>query len=481
MRTGFRFRCPGFRSGLVVLAALGTWASVAAQSDPIQDAARAMGATNLQSIQYSGTGSSFTVGQAPGPGAPWPRFELAKYVASVNYMPPLMREETVRRDVDFPPRGGGAGPFNPKTGQGGMRPIPGDVIQNVVRNGRTDAGLLQIWMTPHGFLKGAIANKGKVKGRTISFAVGRHIVTGTLNDQNLVENIETRIANNILGDVPVRVVFSGYKDYSGFKFPSRIVQTQAGHPTLDLNVTDVQPNSSAANELSVSGPPPAAPPSSPVKTEAQKIAEGIWFLDGGAPMSVLVEFSDHVVIIEAPQNDDRTQATIAAVKQLLPAKPIRYVVNTHQHFDHSGGVRGYVAAGIPILTHEKNKPYWERVLQNPFTLEPDRLARAPRDPSIEAVGAKRVLSDSTMTLELHHLQGNLHDEALIVGYLPKQKMLVQADAFHPRPGAKPLASPPPFTVNLVENIRRLKLDVERVVHLHGGIDPLAVVLKSAGQ
>jgi hypothetical protein len=58
---------------------------------------------------------------------------------------------------------------------------------------------------------------------------------------------------------------------------------------------------------------------------------------------------------------------------------------------------------------------------------------------------------------------NLHDETLLVVYLPKQKLLVQADAFHPRPGAKPLAAPPPFTVNLVENIRRLKLDVERVV------------------
>ena len=197
-------------------------------------------------------------------------------------------------------------------------------------------------------------------------------------------------------------------------------------------------------------------------------------------MSVLVEFNDHVVVIEAPQNDDRTEATIAAVKQLLPSKPIRYVVNTHQHFDHSGGVRGYVAAGVPILTHEKNKPYWERILQNPFTLEPDRLARAPRSPVIETVGEKRVLSDSTMTLELHHLQGNLHDETLIVAYLPKQKMLVQADAFHPRPGAKPLPSPPPFTVNLVENIRRLKLDVDRVVHLHGGIDAVDAVVKGAG-
>ena len=139
-----------------------------------------------------------------------------------------------------------------------------------------------------------------------------------------------------------------------------------------------------------------------------------------------------------------------------------------------------MAAGIPIVTHEKNKAYWERILENPFTLEPDRLARSGRSPVIETVGEKRVLCDSSMTLELHHLQGNLHDETLLVGYLPKQKMLVQADAFHPRPGAKPLASPPPFTVNLVENIRRLKLDVERVVHLHGGIDPIAVVLKAAG-
>jgi glyoxylase-like metal-dependent hydrolase (beta-lactamase superfamily II) len=456
------------------------WSSAGAQGDVIQNAITAMGAANLQSIQYSGSGSSFTVGQAPGPAAPWPRFELAKYVASVNYMPPLMREETVRRDVDFPPRGGGAGPFTPATGQGGMRPIPGDVIQSVVRSGRNDAGLVQIWMTPHGFLKGAVANKARVRGRTISFAVGKYIVNGTLDDQNLVETVETRLSNNVLGDVLVKSVFTGYKDYSGIKFPSRIMQTQAGHPTLNLDVTSVQPNSTAANELSVSGPPPGTPVSSPARTEPQKIADGIWFLDGGAPMSVLVEFSDHVVIIEAPQNDARTEATIAAVKQLLPAKPIRYVVNTHQHFDHSGGVRGYVAAGIPIVTHEKNKPYWERILENPFTLEPDRLALASRKPVIESVGSKRVFSDSAMTMELHHLQGNLHDETLLVAYLPKQKMLVQADAFHPRPGAAPLASPPPFTVNLVENIRRLKLDVDRVVHLHGGSDPIAVVVKAAG-
>ena len=128
---------------------------------------RAMGTSNLESIQFSGSGSSFTVGQAPGPGAPWPRFELTKYVATVNYAAPAMREETVRRDVDFPPRGGGAGPFNPATGQGGMRPIPGEVIQNVVRDGRNDAGLVQIALTPHGFLRVAGSNKAHIKGRSV--------------------------------------------------------------------------------------------------------------------------------------------------------------------------------------------------------------------------------------------------------------------------------------------------------------------------
>jgi len=441
---------------------------------------RVMGASNLESIQYSGSGSSFTVGQAPGPGAPWPRFELTKYVATVNYAAPAMREETVRRDVDFPPRGGGAGPFNPATGQGGMRPIPGEIIQNVVRDGRNDAGLVQVALTPHGFLKVAGSNKAQIKGRSVSMTIGKYSVTGVINEQNLVESVETRLANNVLGDVAVRTVFSGYKDYGGVKFPSHIVQTQGGHPTLDLNVSDAQPNSPVARTLSVPSPAPAAPQPVSVTTEPRKIADGVWFLDGGAPMSVLVEFNDHVVIIEGPQNDERTEATIAAVKQLQPSKPIRYVVNTHQHFDHSGGIRAYVAAGISIVTHEKNKSYWERILRNPFTIEPDRLARASRSPTIETVGEKRVLSDSSMALELHHLQGNLHDETLLVAYLPKQKLLVQADAFHPRPGAKPLAAPPPFTINLVENIRRLKLDVERVVHLHGGIDSMATVTAAAG-
>jgi glyoxylase-like metal-dependent hydrolase (beta-lactamase superfamily II) len=201
-------------------------------------------------------------------------------------------------------------------------------------------------------------------------------------------------------------------------------------------------------------------------------------MSGGSPNSVVVEFADHLVVIEAPQNDEYTSAVIAAAKSLAPAKPVRYVVNTHHHFDHAGGLRAYVAEGIPVLTHESMKSYYERILRNPFTLVPDRFARTNRTPAIDTVADRRVLSDASRTLELYHLRGNLHSDGLLMAYLPRERMLIQADAFHPRPGAAPLPAPSPYTVNLFENIRRLKLDVAQIAHVHGGVDSFDALVKA---
>ena len=470
----------------VVAATIALASVVVAQDDAVNSATRALGAGNLQAIEYSATGTRFAIGQAPAPGEGWPAFRLTKYAVAVNYDAQAAREELTYVDESNPPVGGGAGPFIAATGQGGIRPIPGDVRQSQLRDGRTEAGLLQMVMTPHGFLKLAAANHAatrvvEVRGRkvqTIAFTAGGRTFTGSLNEQNLLDRVETRLPNPILGDMPVEVTFSDYRDVAGVKFPMHIVQRQGGHPTLDLVVNNVQPNSAAARQVAA---PPQRAAAAPEKVGSEKIADGLWFLTGGAPLSLLVEFKDYLVVVEAPQNDEHTEGVLAEVKRLVPSKPVRYVVNTHLHFDHSGGLRGFVAEGITVITHEKNKGYLERILRNPFTLAPDRLARANRRPAIETVSDKRVITDGTRSLELYHLKGNLHELTLLMAYLPKERMLIQADAFHPRPGAAPLPAPSPFTTNLVENVDRLKLNVDQVVHIHGGVDPYSAVLKAAGR
>jgi len=459
----------------------------------IDRATGAMGTASLQSLQYSGTGSNYIVGQAETPGGPWPRFTVKKYAALLNYAIPLMRQDIVRVDDSRPPRGGGAGPFNPATGQGGIRPIPGDIVQNQTADGRTEVGSLNIWLTPHGFLKGAAANLASarlvtVRGgkATVSFtAHGKYTVAGTIDDRGLVERVETHVDNTFFGDMTLEGIYSEYKDFGGIKIPMHVVQRQGGHPVLDIVVADAQPNAAAASEVKPqqSGAAPApAGGTAPIRIETERIAAGVAFLNFASPQSILVEFADYVVIIEAPLNDERSTATIAEVKRLAPHKPIRYLINTHHHADHAGGLRAYVAEGIPVITHEMQARYYEQqIFRSPRTIVPDLLARTPRAARIEAVKDRRVLTDGRMTLELHHLRGNLHSEGLLVAYVPTAKLLIQADAFAPRPGAAPLPAPSPYTINLVENVERLKLEVERVAHVHGGVDNYAAVFKAAGR
>jgi glyoxylase-like metal-dependent hydrolase (beta-lactamase superfamily II) len=456
----------------------------------IDAASKAMGTANLQAVEYSAaSGNTYAVGQAPGPGRPWPRFTITKYTALINYSVPVMREQTVRIDDENPPRGGGAGPYVPATQQGGIRPIPfGPQTANAVRDGRTENGALQIWLTPHGFLKGAAANGATVRAgtqrgrRDVSFrAFDRYTVTGTINDENLVERVQTTVANPLYGDMILEAMYSEYRDVAGVKFPMRIIQRQGGFPSLELRLANVQPNSAAALAVTAPERPAAQAAPEPARAPAKEIAPGFWALEGSIPMNFLVEFRDFVVIIEAVGNEQRTEAVLAEVKRLAPSKPIHYVINTHQHSDHSAGLRAVVAEGLPILTHQVNKAFYEKMLRNPATIAPDKLARNPRAPMIEGVTDKKAITDGTKTIEVHHVRGNLHDEGLLMVYFPKERLLLQADAYAPRPpGAKPLPYSP-YTTNLYENIQRLKLNVDQMVHVHGGTDPIARLAEAANR
>ena len=202
----------------------------------------------------------------------------------------------------------------------------------------------------------------------------------------------------------------------------------------------------------------------------------MYLITGGYTV-IAVGFKDHVTLIESGQNEPRALAVIAEAKRLFPNKPIRYVVNTHSHIDHSGGLRAFVAEGSTIITHQVNKAYLEKVLSQPHTLNPDAAQARGKKPVVEGIGEKRVLTDGTHTIELHHLQNFLHHDGMLVAYLPKEKVLLEADGYNPRrANATPPTPPSPYTSSLLDNIQRLKLDVQRIVPVHYPADNRVVTM-----
>jgi glyoxylase-like metal-dependent hydrolase (beta-lactamase superfamily II) len=455
---------------------IGAWACSASAQDAkavIDNASKTLGVTTLKTVQYSATGFDFALGQAANPSLPWPRFINKSYTRTINFESPASQVDRVRVQAENPPRGGG------------QQPIQGEQKQSqtiVVAADTPWAQQLEIWMMPHGFLRAAATRNPTLETRTVdgvrysvvSFAGDNKArVSGYINPQGQVARVETLIDNAFLGDMPIEAIYSDYKDIGGAQFPMHIIQKQGGHPTFDLTLSEAKANVPAAIQAA---PPAGPPPSTAQATPSEKLGDGVFLITGGYAV-IAIDFKDHITLIECGQSEARALAVIAEAKRLIPNKPIRYLVNTHSHIDHSSGLRGFVAEGTTILTHELNKAYLEKTLSTPHTLNPDKAQQNGKRPVVEGVGDKRVLTDGSRTVELHRLQNFGHHDGTLVAYFPKEKVLLEADAYNPQPTtAKPPSPPSPYNVSLLDNIDRLKLDVQRIVPVHYPADNRVVML-----
>src|SRR5688572_1285280 len=361
-------------------------------------------------------------------------------------------------------------------GAGGSTTVtPGTFFQQVTAQqadvSQPWGNALELYITPWGFLKGAAENNAtatrrRVEGKNYTVLTWspkvmapsgkNYVVNGYVNDQNQVERVETWLGENIMGDMHILATYTGWKDFGGAIAPSKIVQTRGGWPFFEVDVTSARANPADVATLVPApapaggrgggGAPPAAaaggagrggPGGAPALTvTSEKLGDGFYRLTtgGGSYDSLIVEFRDHIMMLEAGQAEARALAYIAEAKKLIPNKPIRYVMNTHPHSDHTGGLPALVAEGATIITQKNNEEFFERALNTPRTLLNDTLAKNPKKARVEAVSDKKVYSDGTRTVEMYHIPPAPHSNGLMVAYIPKEKVLFQGDFSLPAEG-----------------------------------------------
>ena len=474
-------------TGAVLVAALMPCGARAADSAEavLKRAAAAMG--EPKTLRYVAEGTGFTYGQAFVPGMAWPKITVHSQIRTINYDTGSMREEFTLSRAE--PKGGGGYPLagqqrndqfvsgNFAWNMAGTNPQPGArfVIDRVH----------QLWVTPQGVIRAAMKNKATVSFQTkagkslaaVSFSEpGFFSAIAFLNADYLVERVESRLPDPVLGEVASVTNYMDYRDVGGVKFPGRITQSQGGHPTLDVTVKEVQPN--VAADIVV----PEAVTKASERVTADKVADGVWFIAGGSHNSVAIEMKDHMVLVEAPLGDLRSAPVFEQVKALAPGKPIRFVINSHNHFDHTGGVRTAAAEGATIVTQAGNKAYFEKALAAKNRIKPDLLSKSGKKANIKTVGDQLDMSDGTRKIEIHRIKDSVHNDTFLMVYLPKEKLLIEADAYTPLPpNAAPPATPNANHVNLAQNIERLNLAVDQILPLHGRVVPLAELHRTIGR
>ena len=459
------------KNACVVAVALAGLLSQTASAQVVSNASKAMGIEGLNSIHYYGVAQNGNLGQNNNSNQPWPMAGANDYVRTIDFTQPASRATWVNYGA-------------PVTG-GPATQTPGQ--QNITPQNTAWAQQLEIWITPWGFLRGAAANKATVRPQkryqVVTFDApvkspsGKpYQVVGYINDQNLVEKVQTWLENPIFGDMLIETEYLYYRDgANGLKFPAQIVQKRGGWPTFTAYILGADANPSNLQQLLTppqggrggGGAPAGAAPAAAGPT-SEKLADGVYRING-AYNSLAIEFADHILLFEpGPQNEMRAQAVIAEAKKVIPNKPIRYGVISHHHFDHTSGLPAVVAEGITIVTPEVNKAFLTTALSAPRTLSPDSMSKSGKKPIIEGFkGDKRVFQDATRTFEVHVIKGLPHADGLVIGYLPKEKILVYADMFNLPPPNDPVPNPPVVgTMVFLDNIDRLKLTPDRVMSIH---------------
>ncbi|MGA9771711.1 MAG: MBL fold metallo-hydrolase [Blastocatellia bacterium] len=363
-----------------------------------------------------------------------------------------------------------------------VRPIPSSAINSsrpsMLRR-YPESLLLLAWNRPETLSwVGDYDYEGK-KQRVISYADSDGALVNLFFDaeSKLLTKVETLIDNPVLGDISSEVVYDDYRAVDKLMLPFRYIDKYGGVMLQDLRASSIVINTNPPDTLFQLPEGLAKFESLPPTPSVTKLGEDVYAIMG-TYNSLAVVFNDYVLVLEAGFSNGYSSASIAKIKEIAPGKPIRYLVTTHFHYDHLSGVRSYIAEGATIVTTPSAKQVIESlVVKTPHIRRPDQLARNPRPATIETFSTKRVFEDGAHKVELYDISPNPHCAEMLVAYLPKEKILFEADMLDIEiPGN--VRAGGDDTADLAEKIKKLGLDVEKIVPVHGRIGSIADLMQA---
>lgn len=450
----------------------------------IAEVAQAMGGRDrvlaVRTLVLEGTGENYNLGQNILPDAPLPVYAVTSYKRSIDFANRRWQQDQTREPRFI------TGFLTPARQRVGFDSVAFDIVSDTLTRRsslRADIDRAdELVYHPIGFIQTALRPGTELTEET-SRGILRYVRMNASGikfgilidpDTKLPVSIERIVYNSMLGDVLLETRFSNWTTVDGMRVPMRIDQRlDSRWPVWDIKLSAAKVNTDVGDLAAPATVRSAAPPATVITVAVDTIAPGVWYLAGQSHHSVAIEMRDHLLLVEAPLNDDRTLAVIRKAREIRPGKPVRAVINTHHHFDHAGGIRAAMSEGLTVIAHSSSAPFYQNLSKRQHFIVKDALAKSPKSARVESVTTKRVLSSGARNVEIHHLRGSQHAGSMLMVYLPAEKLLIEADVYSPPAPNATTIPPAPFAANLVENITRLGLNVERIVPIHGRVVPIA--------
>jgi glyoxylase-like metal-dependent hydrolase (beta-lactamase superfamily II) len=287
--------------------------------------------------------------------------------------------------------------------------------------------------------------------------------------------------DGVLGDRRNTVMYTRWTDAGGVVLPREIDSEANGRLVAHTVITAASINATLADSMFaipdsiVQRARRAASAPTGIVVTLVEVAPNVWRAEGQTHHSLVVKQGSGLLVIEMPQTSARSKAVLDTLKSRFPGVPIRTAVSTHHHWDHSGGVREYLARGIPVVTHRRNVDFLRGITTARKSVAPDALSRGGRAGTVRAATDAMSIGDGDARVVLLELP-NTHAEGMLAAYVPAIRALFVADVIQPGPTMSPVGSR-----EVMAMVKASGITVDRVIGAHAGMVTWADVTAAAAR